>query len=56
VETRSDIEARTIADARLARLRRLALARHYANVIDDYADAPLIDPEQEVRKARRAKR
>ena len=46
----------------LARISRIVdnrvdtLARHYANVIDDYADAPLIDPEQEVRKARRAKR
>ena len=43
----------------LARISRIVdnrvdtLARHYANVIDDYADAPLIDPEQEVANARR---
>ncbi len=43
----------------LARISRIVdnrvdtLARHYANVIDDYADAPLIDPEHEVARARR---
>lgn len=43
----------------LARISRIVdnrvdtLARHYANVIDDYAEAPLIDPEKEVVKARR---
>jgi integrase len=42
----------------LARISRIVdnrvdtLARHYANVIDDYADAPLIDAEAEVAKAR----
>lgn len=42
----------------LARISRIVdnrvdtLARHYANVIDDYAEAPLIDPEQEVARAR----
>ena len=42
----------------LARISRIVdnrvdtLARHYANVIDDYADAPRIDPELEVRRAR----
>ena len=42
----------------LARISRIVdnrvdtLARRYANVIDDYADAPLIDPEEEVERAR----
>ncbi|MFI5123413.1 MAG: tyrosine-type recombinase/integrase [Vicinamibacteria bacterium] len=42
----------------LARISRIVdnrvdtLARHYANVIDDYADANMIDPEIEVAKAR----
>ena len=44
----------------LARISRIVdnrvdtLARHYANVIDDYADAPLIDPEREAARARAA--
>lgn len=42
----------------LARISRIVdnrvdtLARHYANVIDDYAEAPVIHPEEEVAKAR----
>ena len=44
----------------LARISRIVdnrvdtLARHYANVIDDYSEAPPIDPERETARARAA--